>query len=72
MIQQDWLNSYISLEGIHLTSLRVSHRVPKLQVISQTGDDLRKNYELFRKSFEEFIPDAIAFTDDWKQSKPLT
>ena len=65
MIDQDWLGSYSSQEGIALTMRRIVSRSPKVSPIIGAEQDLTRNFEAFEELFASFFPDLLAFNRVW-------
>ena len=57
MIRQDWLNSYVTLDGIDLTFSRMSRRADFMSGIKVAGLELRKNETFYAEKFQEFFPE---------------
>ena len=61
MMKQNWLLSYVSLEGIETVlynmNIRIKNRVPMDEAI----EDLKEHYEAFGKEFETFFEELRAF-----------
>ncbi len=71
MVEQDWLGTYASLEGMDLTLRRVSARSPRLAPMIGSMDDLAENFAQFEECFEEFFPDVRTFAKDWQASRTM-
>ncbi len=59
MIQQDWLMSYTTLEGLADTFERMKHRVSKPEWLDGATESLEANYEALNEEFTLFFPDII-------------
>jgi len=57
MIRQDWLNSYVSREGIELTFNRMSRRAGFMSDIKNAGLELWENEAFYGEKFSEFFPE---------------
>ena len=71
MVEQDWLGTYATLEGMELTLRRVSARSPRLAPMIASMDDLVESFPVFEECFEDFFPDVRAFARDWQASNKL-
>ena len=56
MVQGDWLNEYVSVDGIARTLARVSGRLQRPGVLTPMAEELRANYAGFEQDFAEFYP----------------
>ena len=66
MVEQDWLGTYESLDGIDLTLRRVSSRSPRLAPMTASMDDLVVKFAQFEECFENFFPDVRTFVRNWQ------
>jgi acyl carrier protein phosphodiesterase len=57
MIRQDWLNTYVTFEGIDTTFQRLSRRAEFLAPISGAVRDLQANEEFYYTKFLSFFPE---------------
>ncbi len=71
MIEQDWLGTYATLDGMDLTLRRVAARSPRLAVMIDSMEDLLGNFPEFEECFEEFFPDVRGFARDWQATYEL-
>jgi acyl carrier protein phosphodiesterase len=56
MIEQNWLGSYQTLEGIDLTFTRMSYRLKRENNLASSQQELLKNYAELEADFLEFFP----------------
>ena len=56
MVQGDWLNEYISVEGIRRTLTRVSGRLGRPGLLTPMAEELTANYAGLDADFAEFYP----------------
>jgi acyl carrier protein phosphodiesterase len=59
MIQQDWLGSYIHLEGIADVLKRMSKRTPFESGMEKSLQPLTEHFEILQKNFQLFFPELI-------------
>ncbi len=71
LCREDWLRSYITLEGMETTFQRISKRSPRLTPLSTAAKDLRNSYDVFDSCFAEFLPAVIKVTNGWKHERPI-
>jgi len=68
MIEEDWLGSYIHLDGIGLTLDRISRRIARRfkrgSVLHGAVEEIESNYTTLEENFKEFFPDVIKFVDE--------
>lgn len=57
MIRQDWLNSYITFDGIALTFKRMSGRTGFMEPIKDAMLELRDNEKYYGEQFNIFFPE---------------
>jgi acyl carrier protein phosphodiesterase len=61
MINGNWLVSYANVEGIHRALSGMASRTPYLSKMEEAVNDLRNNYDDFKKEFMEFFPELDSF-----------
>jgi len=59
MIQEDWLSSYGTLEGIDKTFKRISKRLKKENTLCSAVEELETHYHSLNAHFSQFFPQAI-------------
>lgn len=59
MIQQDWLGSYIKLEGISDVLKRMSRRTPFVSGMEKSLEPLQDNFHLLQENFRQFFPELM-------------
>jgi acyl carrier protein phosphodiesterase len=57
MVRQDWLGSYITIEGISEIMKRMSRRTSFNSRMENAGKELEQNYLLYEEHFRSFFPD---------------
>ena len=67
MTRENWLMRYSTMTGMELTLSQVSHRSPRISKIANGIIDLRENYDALEANFHIFMPDVLAFVEEWKQ-----
>lgn len=65
MKRDNWLYNYQFLEGIQMTLSGMSRRTPFKSKMEQATADLKSDYDLYKKDFEEFFPDLISHTQSF-------
>lgn len=64
MVRDDRLMSYIRLDGIEQTLLRISRLIRRRQAnLERAMDDLRQHFDGLRSDFHEFFPQLRAYAD---------
>ncbi|HEY9101681.1 ACP phosphodiesterase [Chitinimonas sp.] len=64
MVEQDWLGSYLELEGVELAVRRISQRLSRNGYLLREGlDDVRANYDALATGFEVFFPELVTFAE---------
>ncbi|MBE15663.1 MAG: ACP phosphodiesterase [Cytophagaceae bacterium] len=61
MIQQNWLLSYATIEGIETVLYNMSFRIKQRSPIDQATQDLRQHYTLFETEFTTFFEELQTF-----------
>lgn len=56
MERGNWLVNYAQIEGIHRALTGMSRRTPYESKMEEASTDLSRNYELFKKEFDDFFP----------------
>jgi acyl carrier protein phosphodiesterase len=64
MISEDWLFNYSNLEGIQSTLKGMSRRARFESGMEKSIEDLRIDYELYRKEFHDFFPQLQKFVNN--------
>ena len=59
MIQEDWLRSYRTLEGVDTTFKRISKRMRRKNDLRTAVDELEVNYGRLNMHFLKFFPELI-------------
>lgn len=72
MVEQNWLGSYATMEGIALTINRVASRSPRLAPMIGATDDLEADFDGFQECFEKFFPDVRRFANEWKSVRMIS
>lgn len=62
MIEENWLLSYASLEGIQKILYQMNIRTKGRSKMDEAIKDLRENYEVFREDFNDFFPELQEFS----------
>jgi len=65
MSRDNWLLNYSKLEGIDRALTGMSRRTKFDSKMEDAVADIRKDYQLFKEHFEEFIPQAENFVGKW-------
>lgn len=63
MIEQNWLLSYASLEGIKQILYQMNRRTKGRSKMDRAINDLKTHYNLFEEEFRIFFPDLQNFTE---------
>lgn len=61
MIEQDWLSTYVTLDGIDLTLQRIARRLSRPTSLASGIAELRANYDAFGNDFAAFYPLLIDY-----------
>ncbi|HEX3049740.1 MAG TPA: acyl carrier protein phosphodiesterase [Aggregatilineaceae bacterium] len=62
-IQQDWLTSYQSLEGVKDALDRISKRLSRENCLVDATNDLQRHYPGLQSHFDEFFPDMVQYIE---------
>jgi acyl carrier protein phosphodiesterase len=60
MVQEDWLRSYRTVEGIDRTFRRISRRLQRENPLDRAIEELERNYDLLQDHFHSFFPQVMA------------
>lgn len=63
-IINNWLESYISIEGIEGVLRRMTKRTSLPNETTFAISELRKNYNLFRDDFMEYFPQLVSYVEE--------
>ncbi len=61
MIEQNWLGSYQTREGINLTFQRIAKRIKRVNNLATAQEELINNYKGIEKDFLEFFPELYTY-----------
>jgi acyl carrier protein phosphodiesterase len=67
MIGNNWLAAYAGTEGLSRALNGMSNRARFHSGMEHATHFLIDNYDSFKEEFRLFMPDIIAYTDDWKR-----
>jgi len=74
MIDQDWLSTYVTVEGIGLTlrrlSARLNERFGRQIALDGAVDELVEQYEGFTQDFAAFFPELMAYVGVSPRRRP--
>jgi acyl carrier protein phosphodiesterase len=59
MVREDWLRSYLTIEGIDKTFKRISKRIGRNNNLGAAVEDLEVNYDSLNADFLRFFPQLI-------------
>jgi len=62
MIRGNWLVNYARIEGIQRALMGMSRRTKFNSKMDESINDLRAHYNDFKKEFETFFPELVAFS----------
>ena len=62
LLKHNWLEGYATLKGVEVTLERISKRFKRDIHLTESMQDIKKNYGLLEKNFEAFFPDLIKFS----------
>jgi acyl carrier protein phosphodiesterase len=65
MTKGNWLVNYSKVEGIHRALSGMARRTTYDSKMDEAMDDLLRNYDDFKKEFEEFFPALKTHCDNW-------
>lgn len=63
IIEEDWLRSYQTLQGVELTLIRLSRRLKKQNTLPAAIQDIENNYHELETDFFKFFPDLIRYVE---------
>lgn len=68
MADDDWLRSYLHVEGVRTALYYMSRRLERTFALDRAADDLRDRYVEFEEDFQQFFPQAIQYVAELKRS----
>ncbi|MDP4292298.1 MAG: acyl carrier protein phosphodiesterase [Bacteroidota bacterium] len=71
MISNNWLTAYAKTEGLGRALNGLSSRAKFNSGMEKATAFLIDNYGIFKEEFRLFMPDIIAYTDNWKKSHQI-
>ena len=66
MVRDNWLAGYAGMDGLGAALNGMSRRAKFNSGMESASAYLLCNYDLFKEEFKLFMPDVIAYTDEWK------
>lgn len=67
MVHNNWLAAYAGIEGLGRALNGMSNRARFHSGMESATAFLIDNYDEFKEEFRLFMPDIIAYTDEWKR-----
>jgi acyl carrier protein phosphodiesterase len=71
MVRNNWLVAYAKTEGLNGALNGMATRSKFNSGMENATAYLVEHYAIFREEFRLFIPDIIAYTDDWKREREI-
>lgn len=68
IIEEDWLGSYQTLDGVELTLTRLSRRVKRENPLPEATRDIQKHYQELDADFLTFFPELISYVNQMRRS----
>jgi acyl carrier protein phosphodiesterase len=65
MVKDDWLSSYAQVEGIGMALRGMSRRTTFVSNLENAIDELKSDYDFYKKRFDVFFPEMILFAADY-------
>lgn len=65
MVRQNWLGSYLTLEGVEITLNRISKRISRENSLDEAMVEIRSQYNTLEKNFLAFFPDLVAYAQSY-------
>lgn len=62
MISEDWLGSYVHLQGVAAALDRIAGRLTRGERFMSAVTEIESNYETLEKDFLSFFPDLVEFS----------
>ncbi len=66
MLEQNWLGSYGSLQGVELALTRISRRLSGSIRLDEAMPDITAHYDALEANFSAFFPDLIEFARNYR------
>jgi acyl carrier protein phosphodiesterase len=63
IIEEDWLRSYQTLDGVEFTLIRLSKRLTRQNTLPEAIQDIQTNYDELATDFLIFFPDLIRYVE---------
>jgi acyl carrier protein phosphodiesterase len=61
LISQNWLSTYLTLEGVEITLNRIAKRISRKNSLEGSVTEIRSNYADLETNFLAFFPDLVAY-----------
>lgn len=65
LLKHNWLEGYATLQGVEMTLERISQRIKREIHLTESMQDIKRNYDLLEKNFRAFFPDLMEFARAW-------
>jgi len=69
MVSRNWLLGYKTYEGIEWALTGISKRLSFESGIENATEELRNDYELYKREFQLFFPELITYCQNYRNSK---
>jgi acyl carrier protein phosphodiesterase len=65
MVHQNWLGTYLTLEGVEVTLNRISKRISRKNSLDGAMAEIRLHYDALENNFLAFFPDLVAYAKSY-------
>ena len=71
MTKGNWLVNYSKVEGIHRALSGMSRRTTYDSKMDEAMGDLVRDYDDFKKEFDDFFPALQTYCEEWLRSRSI-
>jgi acyl carrier protein phosphodiesterase len=64
----NWLKGYGTISGLSRALKGMANRTPFESKMEHAVEDLVDNYELFKKEFQDFFPEVVEYSDEYRKT----
>ncbi len=68
IIGEDWLGSYLNVDGVGTTLNKISRRLRRENSLTGAVEELISNYNALEGNFRAFFPELIAYVEDYRKN----
>jgi acyl carrier protein phosphodiesterase len=68
IIGENWLGSYLNIDGVGVVLNKISKRLKRENNLAGAVEELTSNYEVFEQNFRAFFPELIVYVENYRKN----